>query len=62
MIVVEVGVIGIVERDSVAGVRVGIIGDKVGIVGKRSGIGRVCVIEREVTVETWCFEDKSIQE
>jgi hypothetical protein len=50
-IIVEVGIIGIVEEGSAARVKVGIVGDKV-------GVERAYVIEKRVIVEVWYFRDK----
>jgi hypothetical protein len=50
-IVVEVSVIGVVKKDSVAGVGVGIVGDEVGVVEERSDVRKACTIEKEVVIE-----------
>jgi hypothetical protein len=43
-IVIEVGVIDVVEEDSAARIGVGIVDSEVSIVEKRSGVGRACAI------------------
>jgi hypothetical protein len=46
-IVVEIGIIDVVEKDSTARVGVGIINNVVGVVEEEGGIERACAIEKE---------------
>jgi hypothetical protein len=46
-IVIEISIIGIVEKDSTARVEAGIVSDKVGVVGKRNDVERALSLKEK---------------